>query len=116
MLAAGLSWIALVGPADAQRKADVVRTIDGDEVYELLPPDRIPAIRDPEFVTGTDADRQMLPHETRARGWLSGDEARAYSLWQLDAHEIVNDRIGGTAFRRHLVTPLPFGCPCTPAA
>jgi hypothetical protein len=26
-----------------------------------------------------------------------GGEARAYSLWQLDAHEIVNDQIAGTA-------------------
>jgi hypothetical protein len=28
---------------------------------------------------------------------IVGGEARAYSLWQLDAHEIVNDEVAGTA-------------------
>jgi hypothetical protein len=88
--------LTITGPADAQREADVVRTIDGDAVYKLLPPDRIPAIRDPEFVTGTEADRQMLPHEP-VLGVVIGEEAHAYSLWQLDAHEIVNDEIAGKA-------------------
>jgi hypothetical protein len=30
-------------------------------------------------------------------GVVIGGEARAYSLWQLDAHEIVNDQIAGKA-------------------
>jgi hypothetical protein len=39
----------------------------------------------------------MAPEEP-VFGLVVGDEARAYSLWQLDRHEIVNDRVGGIAF------------------
>jgi len=31
-------------------------------------------------------------------GVLLHGEARAYSLWQLDAHEIVNDQVGDVKF------------------
>jgi hypothetical protein len=74
----------------------VVATIGGDEVYELLPVGAIPAIDNPEFVRGVEADRQMRPEEP-VLGIVVSGEARAYSLWQLDAHEIVNDQIAGTA-------------------
>ena len=74
----------------------VVATIGGEDVYQLLPVGAIPAIDDPEFVSGTDADRQMRPGEP-VLGVVIDDEARAYSLWQLDAHEIVNDEIAGRA-------------------
>jgi hypothetical protein len=83
--------------ADAQRApVEVVDTIDGDEVYQVLPLGAIPAIDDPAFVSGPEADGQMRPEEP-VIGVVIGGEARAYSLWQLDAHEIVNDRIQGTA-------------------
>ena len=69
--------------------------VDGDPVYEVLPPGAIPVITDPVYVTGEEASRQMSPDEP-VMGILYGGEARAYSLWQLDAHEIVNDEIVGT--------------------
>jgi hypothetical protein len=69
--------------------------VGGDPVYEVLPAGAIPAITDPVFVTGEEAVQQMSPKEP-VMGLLYGGEARAYSLWQLDAHEIVNDEIGGT--------------------
>jgi hypothetical protein len=69
--------------------------VDGDPIYEVLPPGAIPAIMDPVYVTGEEARRQMSPDEP-VMGILYGGEARAYSLWQLDAHEIVNDEIVGT--------------------
>ena len=69
--------------------------VDGDPVYEVLPPGAIPAILDPVYVTGDEAVQQMSADEP-VMGLLYGGEARAYSLWQLDAHEIVNDEIGGT--------------------
>ena len=75
---------------------EVVATIGGEDVYQLLPVGAIPAIDNPEFVSGTDADQQMRPEEP-VLGVVMGGEARAYSLWQLDAHEIVNDQIAGTA-------------------
>ena len=69
--------------------------VGGDPVYEVLPAGAIPAITDPVFVTGEEAVQQMSPEEP-VMGLLYGGEARAYSLWQLDTHEIVNDEIGGT--------------------
>lgn len=75
---------------------EVVATIGGEDVLQLLPVGAIPAIDDPEFVSGADADAQMSAEEP-VLGVVIGGEARAYSLWQLDAHEIVNDDIGGRA-------------------
>lgn len=81
----------------AQRpEPEVVATWGGDDVYRVLPLGAIPAIDDPEFVTGVAADAQMKPHEP-VLGVVIGDTARAYSLWQLDGHELVNDEIEGTA-------------------
>ena len=81
--------------AFAQRKrAKVVAVVDGDSVYQVLPPDAIPAIRKPVYVTGKEASAQMSAKEP-VMGLLYKGESRAYSLWQLDAHEIVNDVIGG---------------------
>ena len=51
---------------------------------------------DPEFVSGADAELQMRAEEP-VLGVVIGGEARPYSLWQLDAHEIVNDEIAGSA-------------------
>lgn len=83
--------------AGAERpEAQVVATWGGDEVYQVLPLGAIPAIDDPEFVTGEAADAQMKPEEP-VLGVVVGDTARAYSLWQLDGHELVNDEIEGTA-------------------
>jgi hypothetical protein len=89
-----LAWPSITA---AQRKAPTVfGEFDGDPMYTVLEPDAIPAIRDPEFVTGAAAAAQMSPNEP-VIGVVIGGEAHAYSTWQLDAHEIVNDRIGGTA-------------------
>lgn len=88
--------LGMVTVACAQ-KGEIVDTVGGDPVYQVLPAGAIPAIDDPEFVMGSDADEQMSPEEP-ILGVVTDGEARAYSLWQLDAHEIVNDRIGETAF------------------
>jgi hypothetical protein len=76
-----------------KREASVVGVVDGDSVYQLLPVDAIPAIRAPEFVTGPEAEKQMSANEPVMGLEIDGD-VRAYSLWQLDAHEIVNDSFG----------------------
>jgi hypothetical protein len=83
--------------ANAQRpEPKVVGEFDGEPMYAVLEPDAIPAIREPEFVTGQAAAAQMKADEP-VIGVVVGGEAHAYSTWQLDAHEIVNDRIAGTA-------------------
>ncbi|HID39596.1 MAG TPA: DUF3179 domain-containing protein [Calditrichaeota bacterium] len=76
-------------------QAKVVAVIDGDEMYQVLPPDDIPAIRQPQFLSGNEADKQMSDEEPVIALRIGG-EARAYSLWQLDHHEIVNDFVGET--------------------
>lgn len=84
--------------AYAQRRpAKVVATVDGDSVYQVLPPDAIPAIRSPKFVSGEAAAKQMSGDEL-VMGVVINGEARAYSLWQLDSHEIVNDVSGDVLF------------------
>lgn len=68
------------------------RSIEGDEVSTLLPPDAIPSIDDPRFVPASEADF-MQPKEPVV-GVVRNGIAKAYSIWHLDRHEIVNDRIG----------------------
>jgi hypothetical protein len=87
----------LTAGAAEERKMTVEFEYDGDPVYTVIPPGAIPAIDDPKFVSGEEADKQMAPDEP-VFGIVMGDEKRAYSLWQLDHHEIVNDSMGGVAF------------------
>ena len=94
MIAVGAALLLSDGYA-RDRSEETSAILDGDPMYAVLPPGAIPAITDPEYVTGEEAVRQMSAHEP-VLGILIGGKARAYSLWQLDAHEIVNDEIGGT--------------------
>jgi hypothetical protein len=86
---------SIAAPAQ-QREATVFGVFGGEPMYTVLPPDSIPAIREPELVSGAAAAAQMVAYEP-VIGVVIGGEAHAYSAWQLDAHEIVNDRIGGAA-------------------
>lgn len=70
-----------------------VSRLDGDRVYSLLPPDKIPAVDEPEMVPAAEAD--FMADEELVLGVVQGGEARAYSLWHLDRHEIVNDELAG---------------------
>ncbi len=92
-----LMILVIACTAGAQRpEPEVHGVFDGDPMYTLLPPDGIPAITDPTYVTGEAADKQMLDHEP-VIGVASGDDAVCWSAWQLDAHEIVDDSLDGTA-------------------
>jgi hypothetical protein len=62
----------------------------------VLPPDAIPAIDNPQFVPVAEADGFMRPDEP-VLGVTDGKLAKAYSIWQLNHHEIVNDRLGSLA-------------------
>ena len=64
------------------------------EIITLLPPDAIPAIDNPQFVSIADADEAYDPDELVIGVALNG-EARAYSVPLLSNHEIVNDVVGG---------------------
>ena len=94
---AGVVAMAVASVVAAQRPSPkVVATIAGEEVYDVLPVGKIPAIDKPVFVRGAKADAQMKAGEM-VLGVVIDGHARAYSLWQLDAHEIVNDVLEGTA-------------------
>jgi len=59
------------------------------------PPDGIPAIDDPQFVTVLEADEYLTDGEPVVVLEIDGD-ARAYPIQVLMWHEIVNDTVGGT--------------------
>lgn len=63
-----------------------------DTIRTLLPFDAIPAITDPQFVSASDA---KLDADAPVIGVTFNNESRAYSLYLLNGHEIVNDVVGG---------------------
>lgn len=71
-----------------------LKSHQGDVVRNLLGPDAIPAIDNPTFVSGSEA--QFMKPEELVLGVVVNGLAKAYSLWHLDRHEIVNDWIGDT--------------------
>lgn len=64
------------------------------DIVTLLPPDAIPAIYDPTFLSPAEAAQSYAPDELVLGVEINGD-ARAYSLPFLSGHEIVNDTVGG---------------------
>ena len=64
------------------------------DIITILGKDGIPAILDPQFVSGAEAAEQMLDSERVLGVSINGDH-RAYPLNQLSRHEIVNDEVGG---------------------
>jgi hypothetical protein len=69
--------------------------VDGAPIRTVLPVDAIPAIDEPQYAPAEEAAAFMKPDEP-VMGVAGGGEAKAFSLWQLHVHEIVNDVIGGT--------------------
>lgn len=63
-------------------------------IISLLPPDAIPAIEDPQFLSVAEADEEYDAREPVLGVEINGD-ARAYSIPLLSRHEIVNDTVGG---------------------
>jgi len=68
--------------------------VEGKEynIKVVLQPDRIPAIKNPEFVSAPKA--RVHPGEPIIGLSINGDN-RAYSVYLLNSHEIVNDVVGG---------------------
>jgi hypothetical protein len=74
--------------------------IDPEEIVTLLPRDAIPAIWDPEPLWATVEEAEQngdISDAVSVIGVSIADEARAYPIPFLSAHEIVNDTVGGTA-------------------
>lgn len=68
--------------------------IDVFEIIAVLPPDSIPAVDEPFFVSIAEADEYLAPDEPVVVVDVNGD-ARAYPIQILAWHEIVNDTVGG---------------------
>ena len=69
--------------------------LNPDLLFSSLPPDRIPALSEPEMVSPDDPGADYLLDSDRVLGVYMNGEARAYPHNILWHHEIVNDQIGG---------------------
>lgn len=91
----GIAIIGLMGvllPLAQVTAIQPVMLIDGAPVITVLGKDAIPAIDRPEFMSVQEADPYFRDNEP-VLGVRRGNVARAYSLWQLNHHEIVNDQV-----------------------
>jgi len=79
--------LASVVPVPAVQSED-------NQLYAVLPKDAIRAIDKPEFERVEKANRVMASEEL-VIGLVGEREQRAYSTWQLDRYEIVNDVFEG---------------------
>ena len=79
-------WAVAVGGARG------VAQSDDDRLHAVLPPDAIPAIDDPVF---DPPGRARMLGDELVIGLVGQGGARAYSTWELDEHEIVNDEFEG---------------------
>lgn len=80
----------------AQRPTMPEEKIGDGTMVTVLPPDAIPALSQPAFAGRDEAEKWMADDEP-VLGLVDPEtgKAKAYSLWHLDRHEIVNDRLGG---------------------
>ncbi len=85
VLLMGIAAVAIVAAAGQRGQ-------DDNTLHVVLPRDAIPAIFGPEFET---ASKARLADDELVIGVVGGNEQRAYSTWQLDRHEIVNDTFEG---------------------
>ena len=83
--------------ASPQRRSapQVEAVVDGDPIVKLIAKDRIEPVDAPEMVTAAEAAAFMSDAEM-VLGVVKDGQARAYSTWYLDQHEVVNDRVGET--------------------
>jgi len=70
--------------------------VRGALLYDVLDFDAIPAIDRPELTPVSEVGGRAHPDELFL-GIVLGGEARAYSTWLLEGHEIVNDEAGNRA-------------------
>lgn len=86
----------IVSSLFAQRPEPKKTEIMGHTMYTLLKPGDIPAIFDPQFISVLEAESLYYDNEP-VIVVTDGGEAKAYSIWHLDQHEVVNDYINEKA-------------------
>jgi hypothetical protein len=86
----------LIGQSNAQREEVQKHIVPLDQIVSGgPPPDGIPSIDNPKFVTIHDAGNNFLSDSDLVLGININGDVRAYPLLILVWHEIVNDKIGG---------------------
>jgi Protein of unknown function (DUF3179) len=82
--------------ADSEFKTDFSKhSVPYSEIRSGGPPkDGIPALKDPQFVSVSEADTWLKPAEPVILAQV-GDDAKAYPIQILIWHEITNDTVGG---------------------
>ena len=90
---AGVVLAALLGLSTAGCAYSSGLVIDGDPVVRVLGKDAIRSIDRPKLISASEAD-EILYEDEPVLGVEYEGEARAYPLWYLEAHEIVNDSLG----------------------
>ncbi len=96
LISAVLASLTLLALASAQRRALPEEKIGDGMLVTVLPPDAIPAVTKPVFISRAEAE-PLMANDEPVLGLVdpSTGQAKAYSLWQLDRHEVVNDNLGG---------------------
>lgn len=91
-----MALAAFALPLGAQRRPMQEEKIGDGTMLTVLAPDAIPAVSQPVFASRQEADKWMADEEP-VLGLVDAatGQAKAYSLWHLERHEIVNDRLGG---------------------
>ena len=87
-----LAVLGLLGSEAHAKKLASVKEIDGEPVRRVLGKDGIPSIDKPKFVAAGKA--RFLRDVDPVIGVVRHGVAKAYSVFQLDGHEIVNDSFG----------------------
>ena len=79
--------VSVATPGEGGERADL-------KIISVLRRDAIDAILNPTFVSGDDAEAQMVA-TSRVIGLSINGDHRAYSTAQLSSREVVNDTVGG---------------------
>ncbi len=82
-------------PASSLSTHEAVTPTGGEPYHDMIQyreKDAKPAIFDPELLA---ADEAMIAAGTKVIGVFIAGEARAYPLFILNNHQIVNDKVGG---------------------
>lgn len=97
LLVQGCAWVPKAYVARADLSGDTpFELVEGSPMYDLIPRGWIAPINRPAFTSVQGADTFMQDDEPVIVVDHNGD-ARVYSTWYLDAHEVVNDQVGGDA-------------------
>jgi carotenoid cleavage dioxygenase-like enzyme len=95
MLRSPATLLAAVGAVVTLTAASFAADEPPPGVEQLLPRGRIAAVFEPSFVPAAEAE---IADGAWVLGVVIDGEARAYDLNLLNAHEVVNDRIGEKSF------------------